>query len=62
MPPARPPPVPADAADPARSVALGLAAMPGGALVGTVVHSVFEHTDSTRPTWRQRSATRWNAR
>jgi exodeoxyribonuclease V beta subunit len=32
-------------ADPSDDVALGLSAMPGGALVGTVVHSVFEETD-----------------
>ncbi len=33
------------AADPAQSPVLGLSAMPGGALVGTVVHSIFERTD-----------------
>jgi exodeoxyribonuclease V beta subunit len=32
-------------ADPARRVALGLGDMPGGALVGTVVHGVFEAID-----------------
>ncbi len=36
-----------DAADGA--VALGLADMPGGALVGTVVHGVFEHTEFDAP-------------
>ncbi len=38
-----------DAADPAQSIALGLSAMPGGALVGTVLHSVFERTDFDAP-------------
>ena len=33
--------------DPA--VALGLADMPGGALVGTVIHGVFEHTEFDAP-------------
>ena len=32
-----------------RAVPLHLAAMPGGALVGTVVHSVFEHTEFDAP-------------
>ena len=38
-----------DAADPTQSIDLGLSAMPGGALVGTVVHSVFERTDFDAP-------------
>jgi exodeoxyribonuclease V beta subunit len=33
----------------ARSAALRLADMPGGALVGTVVHSVFEHSEFDAP-------------
>jgi exodeoxyribonuclease V beta subunit len=36
-------------ADPTRRVALGLGDMPGGALVGTVVHGVFERTDFAAP-------------
>jgi exodeoxyribonuclease V beta subunit len=32
-------------ADPTRRIPLGLGDMPGGALVGTVVHGVFERTD-----------------
>ncbi len=36
-------------AEGARTVALGLADMPGGALVGTVVHSVFERLDFEAP-------------
>lgn len=36
-------------AEGARTVALGLADMPGGALVGTVVHSVFERLDFDAP-------------
>ena len=36
-------------AEGARAVALGLADMPGGALVGTVVHSVFERLDFEAP-------------
>jgi exodeoxyribonuclease V beta subunit len=39
-------------ADPARQVALGLSDMPGGALVGTVVHGVFEETDFAAPDLR----------
>jgi exodeoxyribonuclease V beta subunit len=38
-----------DRTEAAWSVALGLAAMPGGALVGTVVHGVFERTEFDAP-------------
>ena len=43
----------------ARRRRCGLADMPGGALVGTVMHGVLRaHSTSTRPTWRRRSARR----
>ncbi len=42
-------PAPTLLAEGARSVALGLAEMPGGAPVGTVVHSVFERLDFAAP-------------
>ena len=38
-------PAPATAPDARRDIPLLLGAMPGGTLVGTVVHGVFEHTD-----------------
>jgi exodeoxyribonuclease V beta subunit len=38
-----------DGADPTRQISLGLSDMPGGALVGTVVHGVFERTDFAAP-------------
>jgi exodeoxyribonuclease V beta subunit len=48
-----PVPVPGEAggpgAEPTRRIALGLGDMPGGALVGTVVHGVFERTDFAAP-------------
>ena len=40
---------PAASATPATTAGLALGAMPGGALVGTVVHGVFEHTDFDAP-------------
>jgi len=36
-------------ADATRRIALGLGDMPGGALVGTVVHGIFERTDFAAP-------------
>jgi exodeoxyribonuclease V beta subunit len=50
-----PAPVPRDAPgggadpDPTRRIGLGLGDMPGGALVGTVLHGVFERTDFAAP-------------
>jgi exodeoxyribonuclease V beta subunit len=40
---------PLDSADRTRQIPLGLSDMPGGALVGTVVHGVFERTDFAAP-------------
>ena len=49
VPPARSDPGTDSAVAAWRAVPLHLAAMPGGALVGTVVHSVFEHTEFDAP-------------
>jgi exodeoxyribonuclease V beta subunit len=38
-----------ETSDPAASIELGLADMPGGTLVGTVIHSVLEHTEFDAP-------------
>jgi exodeoxyribonuclease V beta subunit len=38
-----------DGADPTRQISLSLSDMPGGPLVGTVVHGVFERTDFAAP-------------